>query len=350
MKDQSGGVLVKANLFLRAFVDLLIKWLQALKFLIRTFSRICAKRRERKDLSWHKIPVRCLPIPKEIIRRPDPSIYSQHYLWSLGIQVTWDNPDIKLYDPQGKFADSYNLKADTEYTIQATVHNRSTEAPAFSIPVLFNYRKWGASSGAGSTYIGTDVIDLPVCGGVGEPTTAKVNWKTPSEAGHYCIEVKIICPNDLNPGDNLGQENTNVINSSQSTVSVRVPIINPFSGNRVFQLSVNGYAIPRKPIPQPEIYRERDNKNSNKPSTIMDPKKRLSLVIGANRIGNFPVSEELNAKVSETEVELEPREETEVMLSFEKANEEHNMIRKCINLTTIDKISGQLIGGVTIIV
>ena len=343
--------MLDAKILLRVLFNLLTKWLVAIRLLIQTFLRICAKRRERKELGWHKIPVKCLPIPKEIIQRPDPSIYSQYYLWSLGIQVTWDNPDIKLYDSQGNFAHSYNLKADTEYTIQATIHNHSTEAPAFSIPVVFTYRNWSATSGTGMINIGTDVIDLPVCGGIGEPATASVKWKTPSEAGHYCLQVEVICPNDLNPADNLGQENTNVIEGSHSTVSVGVPIINPFHGKRTFQLSVNGYAIPGKPIPPPEkTSRERYNKNSNKLIPIMDPKKRLSLVIEANRIGNFPVSEELNVNLSKTEVELEPREQTEVVLSFEKPNEEHKVGRRYINLTSVDKMSGRLIGGVTIIV
>ena len=31
-------------------------------------------------------------------KRPDPMIYSQFYLLSKGLAVTWDNPDIQLFD------------------------------------------------------------------------------------------------------------------------------------------------------------------------------------------------------------------------------------------------------------
>ncbi|MBV8895300.1 MAG: hypothetical protein JO051_02230, partial [Acidobacteriaceae bacterium] len=33
----------------------------------------------------------CQPIPKHIYRRPDPLIYSQQYLMSQGLAVTWNN-------------------------------------------------------------------------------------------------------------------------------------------------------------------------------------------------------------------------------------------------------------------
>src|SRR6476620_11603867 len=38
----------------------------------------------------------CQRIPADVYRRPDPMIYSQPYLTSLGLAVTWDNPDIHL--------------------------------------------------------------------------------------------------------------------------------------------------------------------------------------------------------------------------------------------------------------
>ena len=33
------------------------------------------------------------PFPEGVMRRPDPCIYSQHYLASQGLSVTWNNPD-----------------------------------------------------------------------------------------------------------------------------------------------------------------------------------------------------------------------------------------------------------------
>ena len=37
-------------------------------------------------------------VPPHTYKRPDPMIYSQYYLASKGIAVTWDNPDIQLFD------------------------------------------------------------------------------------------------------------------------------------------------------------------------------------------------------------------------------------------------------------
>jgi hypothetical protein len=38
----------------------------------------------------------CQHVPAHIYKRPDPMIYSQQYLMSLGLAVTWQNPDIHL--------------------------------------------------------------------------------------------------------------------------------------------------------------------------------------------------------------------------------------------------------------
>ena len=38
----------------------------------------------------------CQTIPPHIYRRPDPMIYSQQYLQSQGIAVTWQNPDVTI--------------------------------------------------------------------------------------------------------------------------------------------------------------------------------------------------------------------------------------------------------------
>src|SRR3954447_11896572 len=60
-------------------------------------------------------------VPSHIYRRPDPTIYDQHYLASLGLAVTWDNPDIHLELPgaPGVHVDSHDLTPATEYKIVA---------------------------------------------------------------------------------------------------------------------------------------------------------------------------------------------------------------------------------------
>ena len=39
----------------------------------------------------------CATVDHPSFHRPDPVIYSQRYLLSLGLAVTWDNPDIALF-------------------------------------------------------------------------------------------------------------------------------------------------------------------------------------------------------------------------------------------------------------
>ena len=51
--------------------------------------------------------------------RPDPCIYSQQYLLSLGLPVTWDNPDIVLRR-NGVIVAENDLLPNTDYEIGAT--------------------------------------------------------------------------------------------------------------------------------------------------------------------------------------------------------------------------------------
>jgi hypothetical protein len=65
------------------------------------------------------------------MRRPDPCIYSQTYLASQGVPVTWNNPDIwmaKAATPNVIEPDSYHLEADTDYIVSVQAHNASTRS------------------------------------------------------------------------------------------------------------------------------------------------------------------------------------------------------------------------------
>ena len=43
-------------------------------------------------------PSKEIHLPPHTYKRPDPMIYSQYYLMSKGLAITWDNPDIQLFD------------------------------------------------------------------------------------------------------------------------------------------------------------------------------------------------------------------------------------------------------------
>lgn len=152
-------------------------------------------------------PNRCVPISDPAFVRPDPLIYDQYYLTSLGLAVTWDNPDIQLY-LNGSPASSSSLLPGTTYEIVAQVWNNSTDAPVVAMPVVFSYLDFGI--GTVSVPIGSTAINLGVKGGPGCPSFAKALWTTPTTPGHYCIQVQLEPFDDTNPNNNLGQENTNV--------------------------------------------------------------------------------------------------------------------------------------------
>ncbi len=182
----------------------------------------------------------CLPIPTDVYRRPDPMIYSQTYLMSQGLAVTWDNPDIHL-EVGGAPVSSSDLVADTEYDIVARIWNGSNNAPAVNLPVRFSYLDFGI--GTVNVPIGVDKVDLPVNGAAGHPAIAHRTWKTPKTAGHYCIQVELVWPDDANPANNLGQENTVVKPLNSPNATFTFPVRNDARRGRAIALEVDGYSV-----------------------------------------------------------------------------------------------------------
>jgi hypothetical protein len=58
--------------------------------------------------------------------------------------------------------------------------------------------------------IGTTFVNVGVKGTAACPSLAQHKWVTPAVSGNYCIQVFLDCPDDANPGNNLGQTNTDV--------------------------------------------------------------------------------------------------------------------------------------------
>jgi hypothetical protein len=65
-------------------------------------------------------------------------IYSQQYLMSQGLAVTWDNPDIHL-ELGGVTVDSHDLKPNTTYDVIARIWNNSLDAVVVGMPVAFSF-------------------------------------------------------------------------------------------------------------------------------------------------------------------------------------------------------------------
>jgi len=132
--------------------------------------------------------------------------------------VTWDNPDVSIF-LGGVEQYTYNLTVGTTYDVAITVHNSSRLKPANGTVVDVRWIEFGAG-GQTRHHIATLAANVPVW-----PGTAVVNtpWRTPDVPGHYCIEVELSHPDDGNPANNRGWNNTQVYAAhSQVTRPIRI--------------------------------------------------------------------------------------------------------------------------------
>lgn len=188
----------------------------------------------------------CPKIPPEHARRPDPCLYSQTYLRSLGIAVTWDNPDIRLTTPNGAPVLSGALEVDTDYVVVGTIHNASFDA-ATGVVVRSYFRAWGIDFD-NRTPTEVDAAGEPVQRIVSiEPwgqRTASFKWHTPATPGHYCITIECFHPADKEPGNNVGQENTDVVAvAPNSSARITIPFFNRRLTDDVFWIEADSYRI-----------------------------------------------------------------------------------------------------------
>jgi len=86
-------------------------------------------------------------------------IYCQYYLLSLGFPVTWDNPDIYVFEGSA-LVNPDQLKANTAYTVVARIWNNSSEVPVVNLNVAFSFLSFGM--GTKSNPIGSSTTDLSV--------------------------------------------------------------------------------------------------------------------------------------------------------------------------------------------
>jgi hypothetical protein len=230
------------KMFLFFLKTLLYGWILALIELLRTICRIVKRmcRHKGKQPSRH----RCVPINDPAFVRPDPMIYDQYYLTSLGLAVTWDNPDIQLY-LNGVPVSSDTLLAGTTYEVVAQIWNNSTDAPVVGMPVAFSFLEFGV--GTISVPIGSTQVDLGVKGGANCPTYATMPWTTPTTPGHYCIQVLLEPADDTNPQNNLGQENTNV-GTAHSPAVFTFTLRNDTKKQQTYRFDVDSY-VPGTPDP-----------------------------------------------------------------------------------------------------
>jgi hypothetical protein len=232
------------KMFLFFLKTLLYGWAVALvelwRILCRLLKQWCGRGHKRKIPSRH----RCVPINNPAFVRPDPMIYDQYYLTSLGLAVTWDNPDIQLY-LNGTPVSSNQLLPGTTYEVVAQIWNNSTDAPVVGMPVAFSFLEFGV--GTTSVPIGSTQIDLGVRGGPNCPAYASTPWTTPTTPGHYCIQVLLQPADDSNTQNNLGQENTNV-GTANSPAVFTFTLRNDTDKQQKYTFALDAY-VPGTPDP-----------------------------------------------------------------------------------------------------
>ncbi len=199
-------------------------------------------------------------VPPTIYKRPDPLIYSQGWLIAHGLGVTWDNPDISLFEvkPGGPApAQAHALEPGRPHLIRARVWNGSFEAPAINLLVRFYYLTFGI--GTVKTFIGEALVDLPVKGGAGLPSVAEIPWTTPAAGGHYCVQVELIWPDDADPGNNLGQTNLDVKKLNSPNASFAFQLRNDGVAAARMRLTTDAYRL----SPLDPCEREKDPRRRN---------------------------------------------------------------------------------------
>jgi hypothetical protein len=134
------------------------------------------------------------------------------------------------------------LKASTGYTVVARIWNNSLDVPVINLGVIFSYLSFGM--GVQLNPIGAATTNLGAKGMPGCPAFAYMQWTTPAALGHYCLQVFLLPPDDLNWFNNLGQRNTQVA-QPQSPATVSFAVGNHGTGRPLnVRFVVDAYAIP----------------------------------------------------------------------------------------------------------
>jgi hypothetical protein len=186
----------------------------------------------------------CVYVPGRLTDRPDPCIYDQFMLMALGLPVTWANPDVAILlgsVPQN----TYDLTASTTYDVVVTVHNSSRTRSAPGTRVDMWWMEYGAG-GAVKHDVGTQFVGVPVWPGVAQ---AHFAWTTPSAPGHYCLEIQLFHPDDADPSNNRGQNNTQVY-AAHSQVKGPIRIFNAFPDEAPAAPLPSALVAKRPPVPR----------------------------------------------------------------------------------------------------
>ena len=277
------------------------EWVIAAARIIRSFvAGICALWKRRKLNHDQRYPEEdCLQVRHPSFHRPDPCIYSQTYLMKLGLPVTWDNPDIRLFRNGLPVTESDPLLPATQYEIEATLWNNSYDAPVMGMQVEFSFLSFGIATT--STAIGTTFADVGVKGSPSQPATTRIAWTTPPTPGHYCLQANLNWLDDANPENNLGQNNLNV-GTAQSPASFNFKVRNPLHAEHAVRLTVDTY----EPLELPECGKKGEGGSPELRSA------RIDRIVAEHRARDFGVPEGWDVQLNPESVTLAPNAEASV--------------------------------------
>ena len=252
----------------------------------------------------------CLKLPNVHVR-PDPMIYDQYYLMAQGLAVTWDNPDIQIYDMLGNPVSPYGLSPDQDYKVVARAWNNSYSAPAANMPVVLSYLSFGI--GITDTFVAATAVDLGVKASAQCPAFANFTWHTPKIPGHYCLQARLIWPDDANPYNNLGQKNTQV-GTLASPALFSIPVHNVATIRRRFDIELDMYQLPVLPScsDQPPPRREQGR--------YAESQARWRAALAQQAYGMFPVTADWKVSISPPALELAPGQTALVDISIEPSS------------------------------
>jgi hypothetical protein len=308
---------------------------------IRLLFQLLRRRRRREGECEEEIRV-----PADTYKRADPLLYSQSFLMKMGLAVTWDNPDIQLYR-DGSPVSSSQLEPGREYEVVVQVWNNSYDAPAAGLAVFLSFLSFGV--GTVSTFIGKTLIDLGVKGSSLCPAFAHFTWRTPDTPGHYCLQARLDWPDDANPDNNLGQENTNVA-KLQSPAHFLFRLRNRAAVERRFIFEADDYRLPEpEPCPPPE--QEQDDRR-RPPSRLEESRQRWAKALQEQGYGLFRPADDWSIHIEPEKEVLAPFEEIDVRVSIEPRSPGFSG-RKAFNINAFSiglREAKVFEGGVTLIV
>ena len=298
---------VKAYLrFLASLPDVLGNFLWFLDGLWRAI-RNCLRRSPRDNC--------CLKLPPGVYVRPDPMIYDQYYLMSQGLAVTWDNPDIDIFDTLGNPVSSFGLNPDQDYKVVVRVWNNSYDAPAAGLPVLLSFLSFGI--GITDTFVGAATTNLGVKGSAQCPAFANFTWHTPAVPGHYCLQALLVWPDDANPANNLGQKNTQV-GKLASPALFTIDVHNRATIARRFEIEADMYRLPAL---APCSGNPREVRiDVRKQGRYAESRARWDAALRTQAYGMFPVRREWNVAIDPRALDIGPGETSTVQVSIEPAS------------------------------